>query len=193
MSRAATSKGNLLRLGFQDSDAALDSLRLLGDAAEPLLALLGRTADPDAALSGLLRLRDVLDDPDALIDAIVDDEGTAMRLLCVLGASEALADHLVRHPEHWRELTDPVLGSTRPAAWTMRESLLAAVTGKPDATGRGRRASRRVPPAAAAPGRAGPDPPPRRGRRRRGALRPGRRDPRGRPGGRPAAGRTTPR
>ena len=33
-----------------------------------------------------------------------------MRLLCVLGASEALTDHLVRHPEQWRELTDPTLG-----------------------------------------------------------------------------------
>ena len=132
MTRAAA-RGNLLRLGFQDSDAAAVSLGQLGDAAEPLLALLGRTADPDAALSGLLRLRDVVEDPDALTDALVDDEGTAMRLLCVLGASEALADHLVRHPEHWRELTDPVLGSTRPAAWAMRESLLAAVTGKPDA------------------------------------------------------------
>ena len=65
-------------------------LRLLEEYGEPLLALLGRTADPDAALSGLLRLREALDDPDALLRALVDDEGTAMRLLCVLGASEAL-------------------------------------------------------------------------------------------------------
>jgi glutamate-ammonia-ligase adenylyltransferase len=126
MTTSAT-RGSLLRLGFQDSDAAVASLSLLGDAAEPLLALLGRTADPDAALSGLLRLREVVDDPDTLIRVLVDDEGTAMRLLCVLGASEALADHLVRHPEHWRELTHPDLGSTRPAAWAIRASLLAAV------------------------------------------------------------------
>ncbi|KQW43970.1 glutamine-synthetase adenylyltransferase [Nocardioides sp. Root1257] len=133
MTRAATSKGNLLRLGFQDPDAALQDLLRLGEAAEPLLALLGRTADPDAALSGLLRMREVVADPDALLAALVDDEGTAMRLLCVLGASEALSDHLVRHPEHWRDLTAPHLGSTRPAAWAMRESLLTAVTGLPDA------------------------------------------------------------
>ena len=37
-----------------------------------------------------------------------------MRLLSVLGASQALGDHLRRHPEHWHELTDPTLGSTRP-------------------------------------------------------------------------------
>ncbi len=47
-----------------------------------------------------------------------------MRLLSVLGASEALADHLCRHPEHWRELTDPTMGSTRPAAYAVREDLL---------------------------------------------------------------------
>ncbi len=39
-----------------------------------------------------------------------------MRLLSVLGASSALGDHLLRHPDHWRDLTDPTLGSTRPAA-----------------------------------------------------------------------------
>ena len=54
-----------------------------------------------------------------------------MRLLSVLGASEALADHLCRHPEHWRELTDPTLGSTRPAAFAVREALLEAVGADP--------------------------------------------------------------
>ena len=54
-----------------------------------------------------------------------------MRLLGVLGASEALGDHLVRHPEHWRELTDPTLGSTRPAAYAVRAALLRAVGADP--------------------------------------------------------------
>ena len=49
----------------------------------------------------------------------------------MLGASEALADHLCRHPEHWRELTDPTLGSTRPAAYAVRERLLEAVGADP--------------------------------------------------------------
>ncbi|MEP9364600.1 bifunctional [glutamine synthetase] adenylyltransferase/[glutamine synthetase]-adenylyl-L-tyrosine phosphorylase [Nocardioides sp. CN2-186] len=133
MTRSATSTGNLLRLGFLDPDAALAALGLLGDAAEPLLALLARTADPDAAIDGLVRLTEAVDDPTVLLQALTDDEGTAMRLLSVLGASEALCDHLVRHHEQWRELTDPELGSTRPAAWAMRESLLAAVSGRPDA------------------------------------------------------------
>lgn len=133
MTRKATSKGGLLRLGFQDPDAAGDALRRLGDAGEPLLALLGRTADPDAALSGLVRLLDAVDDDGELLGALADDEGTAMRLLCVLGASEALSDHLARHPDHWHELADSSLGSTRPSAWAMRDALLAAVAGRPDA------------------------------------------------------------
>lgn len=127
MSRSATSTGNLLRLGFRDPDAALAALARVGAAAGPLLALLARTADPDEAAAGLHRLVEAVDDPEEMLEALVDDEGTAMRLLSVLGASEALADHLVRHPEHWRELADPVLGSTRPAAWAVREGLLGVV------------------------------------------------------------------
>ncbi|WP_148615964.1 bifunctional [glutamine synthetase] adenylyltransferase/[glutamine synthetase]-adenylyl-L-tyrosine phosphorylase [Nocardioides rubriscoriae] len=135
MSRALSglAKGNLLRLGFQDTERALAHLAELGDAAEPLVALLARTADPDEALVCLVRLADAAGaERAALLDAIVDDEGTAMRLLCVLGASEALAHHLVRHPEHWRELTDPTLGSTRPAAYAVRADLLRAVGADPD-------------------------------------------------------------
>ncbi len=56
-----------------------------------------------------------------------------MRLLSVLGASHALSDHLVRHPEQWRELTDPLLGSTRPAAFAVRAGLLRSVGADPDA------------------------------------------------------------
>ena len=133
MTRPATGKGNLLRLGFQDSDAALADLGALGSGVEPLLAPLSRTADPDAALAGLVRLRDAAEDGEALVEALVDDEGTAMRLLCVLGASQSLSDHLVRHPEQWRELTDPLLGSTRPAAYAVRDGLLRSVGADPDA------------------------------------------------------------
>ena len=133
MSRSATSKGNLLRLGFRDPDAALVALRRLGVSSDPLLAILGRTADPDEAAAGLVRLADVVDDPDHLLRALAEDEGTAMRLLCVLGASEALGDHLVRHPDHWGELADSRLGSTRPAAWSVRAGLLRAVGADPHA------------------------------------------------------------
>ncbi len=132
MSRAATTKGQLLRVGFEDAEGALERLGTLGDPGERLVAHLGATADPDAALAALVRLVEAADDGDALVAAVADDEGTAMRLLSVLGASEALADHLVRHPEHWHELRDPTLGSTRPPAFAVRAGLLSAVGAGPD-------------------------------------------------------------
>jgi glutamate-ammonia-ligase adenylyltransferase len=119
----------LLRLGFKDSARARDDLARLGEAAEPLVAILARAADPDQALGGLARLAERAG-PD-LVPELADDEGTAMRLLSVLGASQALADHLCRHPEQWRELADPLLGSTRPAAYAVRAALLRAVGADP--------------------------------------------------------------
>ena len=122
MSRAA-----LARAGFTDPASASDAFTALGDYGGPLLAVLGRTADPDLALAGLTRLADRVDDRDELLAAAADDEGTAMRLLSVLGASVALAEHLARHPDQWRELTDPTLGSTRAPAYAVRAGLLEAV------------------------------------------------------------------
>jgi [glutamine synthetase] adenylyltransferase / [glutamine synthetase]-adenylyl-L-tyrosine phosphorylase len=129
--RSLLSAGHLVRSGFQDSAGAADQLRSLGAAAGPLVALLARTADPDLALAALIRLHQAASDGDELLTALVDDEGTAMRLLSVLGMSEALGDHLVRHPDHWHELTDPTLGSTRPAAYAVRAGLVAAVGADP--------------------------------------------------------------
>lgn len=126
-----TTRSDLLRWGFVETDRALENIAALGPAGRELLAILGRTAEPDAALGSLCRLADVVEDRAALLSALCDDEGTAMRLLCVLGASAALADHLCTHPEQWRELTDPTLGSSRPAAFAMRADLFAAVGADP--------------------------------------------------------------
>ena len=115
-----TSSGTFVRLGFVDGVAAASGIARLGDAGGPLTAELAATADPDAALEGLLRLAEASTEREALLAETADDEGTAMRLLAVLGASTALADHLARHPEHWRELTDPTLGSTRAPAYAVR-------------------------------------------------------------------------
>ena len=123
--RSDSARTRLLRLGFEDAARATEDLARLGDAAEPLLALLARTADPDQALAGLVRLTERAEP--AFLQEVADDEGTAMRLLSVLGASQALTDHLCRHPDQWRELADPFLGSTRPAAYAVREALLRAV------------------------------------------------------------------
>ncbi|HEY3015927.1 MAG TPA: bifunctional [glutamine synthetase] adenylyltransferase/[glutamine synthetase]-adenylyl-L-tyrosine phosphorylase [Nocardioides sp.] len=130
-----TARSDLIRLGFRDVERAKTGLRTLGaDAAKPITAILGRTADPDAALDGLLSLADAVPDGAELLTEVADDEGTAMRLLCTLGASTALAHHLHRHPSHWRELTDPHLGSTRPASYAIRADLLRAVGADPSDT-----------------------------------------------------------
>ena len=130
MARSARSRTELLGLGFQDADRARRGVDELGSAAGQLVPVFGQCADPDLALSMLLRLDAALDDPDFLA-ALADDEPTARRLLLVLGASQALGDHLVRHPDQWRELQDPALGSTRPAAYWMRAELLRAVGADP--------------------------------------------------------------
>ncbi|HSX67977.1 MAG TPA: bifunctional glutamine-synthetase adenylyltransferase/deadenyltransferase, partial [Nocardioides sp.] len=97
-----TDRSTLLRLGFQRVDEAVAGLTALGPYADGLRDALGRSADPDAALASLLELADA-EDRDALLTTLVDDPATADRLLGVLGASTALADHVVRVPGAWRD------------------------------------------------------------------------------------------
>ena len=124
--------GRLVRLGFEDAAAAVEHLDRLGPPAAELVAILGRAGDPDLALATLVRLVEALgDEGPAMLRELADDEGSAMRLLLVLGASQALGHHLVRHPAHWRDLTDPTLGSTRPAAYAVRAALIEAVGADP--------------------------------------------------------------
>ncbi len=131
-----TTAGQLVRLGFQDGPGALAGIGRLGATGAALTVHLAASADPDAALAGLLRLAEEVgagevEDRDAMLAEVADDEGTAMRLCSVLGASAALSAHLARHPEHWHELTDPTLGTTRAAAYAVREALLRAVGADP--------------------------------------------------------------
>ena len=96
-----TSAGTYVRTGFVDGAAAARGIERLGDAGLPLTDELAAAADPDAALDGLLRLVDALDEQSQgagreMLAEVADDEGTAMRLCSVLGASTALAPHLTR-------------------------------------------------------------------------------------------------
>ncbi|MCX5196945.1 bifunctional [glutamine synthetase] adenylyltransferase/[glutamine synthetase]-adenylyl-L-tyrosine phosphorylase [Streptomyces sp. NBC_00249] len=100
----------LLRSGFTDPSAAsrlLDAEALAAVRADPvLLDALGATADPDLALLGLVRLAEAQSEEDRplLLDTLVSAKPLRDRLLGVLGASEALADHLARHPRDWQAL-----------------------------------------------------------------------------------------
>ena len=146
----------LTRLGFVDTTSTLAALQRIGvELSSPLAPILGVAADPDLAARRLADLADAvavsfaeIDGPTDLsgeeerlalgarkreefLTSIAADEGTAMRLCAVLGGSEALGEHLLRHPSHWRELTDPSLGCTRAAAWYVRACLLMAVGADP--------------------------------------------------------------
>jgi glutamate-ammonia-ligase adenylyltransferase len=132
VTRAATTKGQLLRLGFSDAERSLRWLDDVGPAAPDLVPLLARTADPDHAVAGLVRLLEAAGDgAGELLARLQSEEGLATRLFAVLGASEALSDHLARHPDQWRELDDPTLECSRPAAYAVREAVLRALGADP--------------------------------------------------------------
>ncbi len=134
----------LSRLGFSDPARAAElivepSLGLWdatadaparGGAAE-VLAAVTRSGDPDLALRSLHRLVLASGDPDALHAALVSDAALRRRLCAVLGASSALADHLVAVPDDWRLLTQEGL-STRPrSAGELTDHLLRVVGADP--------------------------------------------------------------
>ncbi|QWB26029.1 MULTISPECIES: bifunctional [glutamine synthetase] adenylyltransferase/[glutamine synthetase]-adenylyl-L-tyrosine phosphorylase [Streptomyces] len=109
--RRSSTFTRLLRHGFTDATAAerlLDSAELVLLRDDPvLLEALGGTADPDLALLGLVRLLEAQPNPGArreLLDTLIAAKPLRDRLLGVLGASTALADHLTRHPGDWQAL-----------------------------------------------------------------------------------------
>ncbi|MGW8952835.1 bifunctional [glutamine synthetase] adenylyltransferase/[glutamine synthetase]-adenylyl-L-tyrosine phosphorylase [Streptomyces sp. NPDC055709] len=71
-----------------------------------LLDALGATADPDLALRGLVRLVEAQqpEERQGLLDTLIAAKPLRDRLLGVLGTSEALGDHLARHPHDWQAL-----------------------------------------------------------------------------------------
>ncbi|MET9828738.1 bifunctional [glutamine synthetase] adenylyltransferase/[glutamine synthetase]-adenylyl-L-tyrosine phosphorylase [Streptomyces sp. NPDC006385] len=109
--RRSSTFTRLLRHGFTDPSAAerlLESPELAPIRNDPvLLEALGATADPDLALHGLVRLLEAQPDSGAqrrLLDTVIAAKPLRDRLLGVLGASAALADHLSRHPSDWQAL-----------------------------------------------------------------------------------------
>ncbi len=108
--RRSSTFSRLLRHGFTDPSGAerlldvpeLSALR--GDSV--LLDALGATADPDLALRGLVRLAEAQPETErqTFTTTLLSAKPFRDRLLGVLGASEALADHLARHPRDWESL-----------------------------------------------------------------------------------------
>ena len=127
MLRIETAQGALARRGFTDAAAAERRLASWSLHQLQLLGGIGRAADPDLALTSLDRLHDA--DP-ALLDRLVADPRLASHLLAVLGASVALGQHLVSHPDLVDALAGPL---SRTSAVDLREQLLRAVGADPAA------------------------------------------------------------
>ncbi|MDO5502787.1 MAG: bifunctional [glutamine synthetase] adenylyltransferase/[glutamine synthetase]-adenylyl-L-tyrosine phosphorylase [Actinomycetia bacterium] len=142
MSESATPRGGSLnaaiaRLGFEEptrvlrllSDGAVADLITTTERVEPdgLAESLSRTVDPDAAALGVVRFMEVVAKDEqryAAVIAALSSPGPAReRLFGVLGASSALTDHLVAHPEQWTAVTE----ATDRSAQERRDRLVVAV------------------------------------------------------------------
>ncbi|WP_406057819.1 bifunctional [glutamine synthetase] adenylyltransferase/[glutamine synthetase]-adenylyl-L-tyrosine phosphorylase [Streptomyces sp. NBC_01077] len=131
--RRSSTFSRLLRHGFTDPSGAerlldvpeLSALR--GDSV--LLDALGATADPDLALRGLVRLAEAQPETErqTFTATLLAAKPFRDRLLGVLGASEALADHLARHPRDWESLVTYEAADLHPGVAEFEQGLADAV------------------------------------------------------------------
>ena len=153
--------------------------------ADGLVRALADTADPDQALLGLVRLLEAVHREQSTSERRGQDRprpvagraaragaqpaaGLRDRLLAVLGASPALGDHLVRHPDHWVALTEPEprlpeeLRDDLWAPWAPTRATPTRRDGRPDGgvAGATDALRRGLPPPPARPGRPRPAPAP---------------------------------
>ncbi len=138
--RSGSLQGRLARLGLSDAARGVRLLSEPGLVGLGTLALddLAKAPDPDGVLTTLSRLAEgATPEASAFLEALDADADLRSRAYAVLGASLALGDHLVRHPEDWVVLRgvpgeDGVVGP-RPLAGfeEMRAELLTAVGADP--------------------------------------------------------------
>ncbi|NVN00447.1 bifunctional [glutamine synthetase] adenylyltransferase/[glutamine synthetase]-adenylyl-L-tyrosine phosphorylase [Arthrobacter sp. SDTb3-6] len=130
----------LITLGFSDlekSERFLGFRELADIDRDELLTALKSANDPDLALQSLVRLLSAVPAARGRLTAVDPETGAAVpneALFRLLGASEALVDFLIRHPEHLDVLDTPA--SPEPAAvpqGVLRDSLLSSVCASPGA------------------------------------------------------------
>ncbi|MFB8211479.1 bifunctional [glutamine synthetase] adenylyltransferase/[glutamine synthetase]-adenylyl-L-tyrosine phosphorylase [Streptomyces sp. NPDC056010] len=130
--RRSSTFTRLLRHGFTDPSAAERLLDLPDFSSvrtdSVLLDALGATADPDLALRGLVRLVEAEEagERQILLDTLVTAKPLRDRLLGVLGASEALGDHLARHPRDWQALVTYEAADLHPGIAEFEQELAGA-------------------------------------------------------------------
>jgi len=146
----------LSRLGFSEGTSAAELIvepRLglwdagrdapAGGVAAEVLAALTRAGDPDLALRSLHRLA-LASSSSGLQRALVSDGALRRRLCALLGASSALGDHLIAHPQDWKLLTSDGLAATPQTATEITTHFLDLIGADPDdpPTGTGGSAAR---------------------------------------------------
>ena len=118
----------MIAAGFQDLEKStrfLAASELEGVDEEALFAGFAYAADPDQALQSLVRLVARAPDLVELVNSGVDESEPLFRLL---GASEALAEFLMRHPEHAAALRTSLRAEPASVpAQVLRTSLLESV------------------------------------------------------------------
>lgn len=140
---AGSLRSRLIRLGFDDpgraerllADRELCAVVGAADDAGGVAQLLSAAASPDDALLGLSRVCGAaapgMPYGERLARVLAEDGEERARLVAVLGASPALADHLARHPADLAALAEPSpIGAD---ARDVRAELLVAVGADPAA------------------------------------------------------------
>ncbi|MFE0647567.1 bifunctional [glutamine synthetase] adenylyltransferase/[glutamine synthetase]-adenylyl-L-tyrosine phosphorylase [Streptomyces sp. NPDC059534] len=130
--RRSSTFSRLLRHGFTDPSGAEEllaapELSALRDDSV-LLDALGATADPDLALRGLVRLAEAQPETErqTFTATLLSAKPFRDRLLGVLGASEALADHLAKHPRDWESLVTYEAADLHPGVAEFEQGLAEA-------------------------------------------------------------------
>ncbi|MEI6621660.1 MAG: bifunctional [glutamine synthetase] adenylyltransferase/[glutamine synthetase]-adenylyl-L-tyrosine phosphorylase [Actinomycetes bacterium] len=132
--REASQAAILARIGFTDTGKAaklLSSPRLAELANAPaVLDAFSIAADPDLALHSLERVVEASEANgygSQIITSFVANEHFRQRLLLLLGVSEAVAEHLARHPDQWQVLAAADFDSVDLSRDQLRDELVAAV------------------------------------------------------------------
>ena len=114
----------LAKLGFEnlsETVSKLDSLvELVGDWGHSALTPLASAASPDKALDFLLRMAEI--QPKA-VSKTLSDSSMAERLCRITGASDGIAEHLLRHPQSFKLSKKPELGKNYKVATSSRTDL----------------------------------------------------------------------
>ena len=128
----------LISAGFSDLEKGerfLAAAELDGLDQDRIFAGLAMAANPDTALQSLVRL---IEKHPALRELAAADPETSEPLYRVLGASEALGEFLIRHPEHLDALDVKASPEPSPAdPEQLRAALLTSVRADPGSSRRG--------------------------------------------------------